>query len=164
MVGSLPVPRPLHNCKSNEVCVWGISVNILFLCIENSARSQMAEGLARDIFGDSALIQSAGVNSSRVHPLAIEVMKEIGIDLSHQWSKTIQEIDLSQVDWIITLCDEEICTYSRLGLHKENWPCPNPTRGVFTANAQLDRFRDIRDFLRKKISELKKKISYDPKS
>jgi arsenate reductase len=93
-------------------------MKILFLCVENSARSQIAEGIAKKIFGNMADIQSAGSNPSKVHPLAIEVMKEHGIDISGQKSKSIDKIDMADIDWVITLCAEEICPY--LGGHASN--------------------------------------------
>ncbi|HEY5960151.1 MAG TPA: arsenate reductase ArsC, partial [Polyangiaceae bacterium] len=77
---------------------------ILFLCVANSARSQLAEGLARMIFGDQLRVQSAGSEPSRVNPYAVEVMQELGVDLSTHHSKSVQTIDPTTVDTVITLC------------------------------------------------------------
>src|SRR5690606_29919357 len=77
---------------------------LLFLCVANSARSQMAEGLARARFGDRFVVQSAGSHPTQVNPWAIEVMAELGIDLVAQRSKSVDEIDPATVDTVVTLC------------------------------------------------------------
>ena len=133
-------------------------MKILFLCVENSARSQMAEGIARKIFGNTADIQSAGSNPSRVHPLAVEVMKEQGVDISQQWSKSIDSIHMGDIDLVITLCAEEICPYLGGNIQRQHWPFPNPTPAAFSRAEQIERFRTIRDQLTQKILELKKTI------
>ncbi len=133
-------------------------MKILFLCVENSARSQMAEGIARKIFGNTADIQSAGSNPSRVHPLAIQVMKEQGVDISQQWSKSIDSINTADIDWIITLCAEEVCPYLGGKVQKQHWPFPNPTHSASSAEEQLERFRAIRDELTRKILEFQRTI------
>src|ERR1041384_1930314 len=83
--------------------------SLLFLCVANSARSQIAEGLARQRFGDRVTIQSAGSRPSSVNPCAIEVMREVGIDLALHTSKSVDTIDPSGVDVVITLCAEAVC-------------------------------------------------------
>lgn len=82
---------------------------ILFLCVANSARSQMAGGLARQLLGSGAEVMSAGSSPSTVNPYAIEVMAEIGIDISGHRSKLVDEIDLNGINLIVTLCTEEVC-------------------------------------------------------
>ena len=88
-------------------------MNILFLCVGNSARSQIAEGLAKSMMGSEHNIQSAGSQpSGSVHQNAISTMKEIGIDISNYESKSLEDIDkdfMNDVDYIITLCAEEFC-------------------------------------------------------
>ena len=88
-------------------------MNILFLCVGNSARSQIAEGLAKSMMSVNHSIQSAGSQPSGiVHPCAIKTMNEIGIDISNHESKSINDIDqefLESVDCVITLCAEEVC-------------------------------------------------------
>jgi len=88
-------------------------MHILFLCVANSARSQMAEGLAKEILGDGHDIQSAGsIPSGEVHPNAIIAMDEIGIDIRNQFSKSIDDLDkdfIDNLDFAITLCAEEVC-------------------------------------------------------
>lgn len=82
---------------------------MLFLCVANSARSQMAEGLARKLFGSRISVQSAGSEPSKVNPYAIEVTREVGVDLSAHSSKSVQTIDAASVGTVITLCAEEVC-------------------------------------------------------
>jgi arsenate reductase (thioredoxin) len=83
--------------------------NILFLCIANSARSQMAEGLARHVLHGRAIARSAGSAPRALNPYAIEVMGEVGIDISWHRTKAIGSIDLAELDLVITLCAEEVC-------------------------------------------------------
>lgn len=88
-------------------------MKILFLCVANSARSQIAEGLAKELFGARAEIESAGsMPSGKVQPWAVEVLKEDGIDISRNFSKSFEHISPKFVvglDYVITLCAEEIC-------------------------------------------------------
>ncbi len=103
--------------------------SVLFLCVANSARSQMAEGLARELFGDAVRVQSAGSRPSRVNPLAIEVMSEIGIDLSGHQSKSVDTIDPTSVELLITLCAEEVCPVFLSRAPRLHWPLRDPDRG-----------------------------------
>ncbi len=123
----------------------------------------MAEGIAKKIFGNLADIQSAGSNPSRVHPLAIEVMKEKGMDISQQKSKSIESIDTADMDWAITLCAEEICPYLGGRAQKQHWPFPNPTDGIFSKEEQLKKFRMIRDQLTQKIEAFKRSLEIKDK-
>ena len=101
-------------------------MKILFLCVANSARSQMAEGLARSLFDPGISVASAGSAPSRVNPFAIRAMLNAGIDISHQRSKTIDEALTPDVDLIITLCAEEVCPVVPGKTKKEHWPLPDP--------------------------------------
>lgn len=98
---------------------------ILFLCVANSARSQMGEGLARRLF-PGLRIQSAGSRPSRVNPYAIEVLAEWGIDASTHTSKSVQDIDPATVDLVITLCAEEVCPAFLGKAERLHWPIPDP--------------------------------------
>ena len=100
--------------------------SMLFLCVANSARSQMAEGLARMLFGDEVRVQSAGSEPSTVNPYAIEVMKELGVDLGAHRSKSVQTIDPTTVDTVITLCAEEVCPVFLAKARRLHWPIPDP--------------------------------------
>ncbi len=99
---------------------------VLFLCVANSARSQMAEGIARARAGDRLSIQSAGSAPSRVHPVAVQALAEIGIDASAQRSKSVDEIDRTTVDTVITLCAEEVCPLFLGAARRLHWPLPDP--------------------------------------
>lgn len=130
--------------------------NVLFLCLANSARSQMAEGLARQILGPTARIQSAGSDPTALNPLATEVMVEIGIDISHQESKTVEDIDLEPLDLIVTLCAEEICPEVPDRVERLHWPIPDPATAdaALSHSEELERFRSTRDAIKKRIENL----------
>ena len=129
-----------------------MSRGLLFLCVANSARSQMAEGLARALFGDRATVQSAGSAPSQVNPYAIEVMGELGIDLSTHRSKSVQTIDPATVDTVITLCAEEVCPVFLGAAERLHWPIPDPASPTpLPRDEMLARFRTARDTLRDKL-------------
>jgi arsenate reductase len=113
--------------------------SVLFLCVANSARSQMAEGLARARFGDRVRIQSAGSQPSRVNPFAIEVMAERGISLDGHASKSVETIDPSTVDTVITLCAEEVCPVFLGNARRLHWPIEDPAPPLVGEAPHLDR-------------------------
>ena len=131
-------------------------MKVLFLCVANSARSQMAEGLARAILPPSVEVASAGSYRSRVHPYAVQALAEIGIDIRHHQSKNVDELPPSfheTVDYVITLCAEEVCPaylYKATHLH---WPLPDPSSLGVTADSQLEGFRRVRDAITAKLRE-----------
>jgi arsenate reductase (thioredoxin) len=127
--------------------------HILFLCVANSARSQMAEGLARSMYGSSAVVASAGSKPSRVNPYAIDVMKEAGIDLSSHASKSVDDIDPADVDVVITLCAEEVCPVFLGTVKRVHWPIPDPASNDPSLDREemLARFRTARDTIRSKL-------------
>lgn len=130
-------------------------MKILFMCVANSARSQMAEGLARQLLGARAEIQSAGSNPTRVNPFAIKAMQEIGVDLTNHYSKTADQLSprfLADLDYVITLCAEEVCPIlpSRTA-QKLHWPHPDPAGHVGTDEEQLELFRSVRDQIKERI-------------
>src|SRR5690606_9347691 len=102
--------------------------SILFLCVANSARSQMAEGLARQRFGHAVRVQSAGSAPSRVNPFAIRAMAELGVDLGTHSSKSVETIDPESVDLVITLCAEEVCPVFLSRAPRLHWPLEDPDR------------------------------------
>jgi len=122
-----------------------VTGGLLFLCVANSARSQMAEGIARQMIGDRLRIQSAGSAPSRVNPLAVQALAEIGIDASAQRSKSVDEIDRATVDTVITLCAEEVCPLWLGDARRLHWPHPDP-------GASLESFRAVRVELRTRIA------------
>ncbi|QDG52202.1 hypothetical protein FIV42_16070 [Persicimonas caeni] len=130
--------------------------SILFLCVANSARSQMAEGLARDLFGDEVRVQSAGSNPSRVNPWAIEAMGEVGISLDGQASTSVDDVDPASVDTVITLCAEEVCPAFLSDAERYHWPIDDPDSddpGVGDEE-MLARFRQARDKIKMRLEIL----------
>ncbi len=129
--------------------------SVLFLCVANSARSQMAEGLARKRFGDTMRVQSAGSEPSQVNPYAVEVMREVGVDLSTHHSKSVDTIDPASVDTVITLCAEEVCPVFLGKATRLHWPLPDPaSKTPLPREELLARFRAARDRLSSLIERL----------
>lgn len=130
--------------------------NILFLCTGNSCRSQMAEGLAREILPKNWNIYSAGTMASSVHPLTIAVMKEIGIDISKQYSKNISTIPMDKIDHVVTLCGNarDMCPIFPKKVSQEHWPIDDPISCSKEAFV-LDAFRRVRDDIRERIEKLR---------
>jgi arsenate reductase (thioredoxin) len=128
---------------------------ILFMCVANSARSQMAEGLARSILGDRIPVMSAGSEPSHVNPYAIEVMGELGIGLSTHHSKSVQTVDPRTVDTVITLCAEEVCPVFFGKAKRLHWPFPDPASKdpSIEREEMLRRFRTARDAIKGKLED-----------
>ncbi|HEY9537312.1 MAG TPA: arsenate reductase ArsC [Kiloniellaceae bacterium] len=126
---------------------------ILFLCVANSARSQMAEGLTRQILGDRATVMSAGSAPSRVNPYAVEAMAEIGIDISGQRSKPVDDIDPAGVDLVVTLCAEEVCPLLPGRVQRLHWPIDDPASSdpALTPEDLRARFRAARDQIKARL-------------
>jgi protein-tyrosine-phosphatase/N-acetylglutamate synthase-like GNAT family acetyltransferase len=124
--------------------------SVLFLCVANSARSQMAEGLARTLFGGLVRVQSAGSAPTRINPHAIAALQEIGIDITGQHSKSVDAIDPASVDAVITLCAEEVCPVWPGAFARIHWPLADPASNEANASAATvaARFRVARDELR----------------
>jgi arsenate reductase len=101
-------------------------MKILFLCVANSARSQMAEGLARHLFGPAADIQSAGSAPTKPNPYAIEAMRDRGIDITAHTSKSFASLDAAAFDYVVTLCAEEICPWLPGKTQRLHWPIDDP--------------------------------------
>ncbi len=127
---------------------------LLFLCVANSARSQMAEGLARARFGDAVNVQSAGSQPSRVNPLAIRAMAEIGINITGQISKSVETIDPASVNTVVTLCAEEVCPVFLGNARKLHWPLSDPAAVEGTEDERLARFREVLNEIRRRLPEL----------
>jgi arsenate reductase (thioredoxin) len=126
--------------------------SILFLCVANSARSQMAEGLARARVGDRVRVQSAGSTPTRVNPAAVAAMREVGIDISAQSSKAVAALDLAGVDTVVTLCAEEVCPVVPGNVRRLHWPLPDPAAAPEEARPQ--QFREVRDAIAAHIERL----------
>ncbi len=136
-------------------------MKILFMCVANSARSQLAEGLAKKVFSD-AEIESAGSHPGKLSPYAAAVMKEIGIDISAHHSKTVDDLSsqfLEGLDYVITLCAEEVCPVLLSKAKKLHWPHPDPATKKPLPEAQiLERFRKARDDIHKRLKAFKEEL------
>lgn len=132
-------------------------MNILFLCVANSARSQMAEGLARNLLGDQATVKSAGSAPSQLNPYAIEAMAEVGIDISGHRSKSVDEIDPGSIDLVVTLCAEEVCPVLPGRVRRLHWPIADPasTDPSVTPEDFRARFLTARDQIKARLEILK---------
>ena len=120
---------------------------ILFLCVANSARSQMAEGIARSLAPAEVVVSSAGSFPAPIRPQAVQVLKEIGIDISGHRPKGLGDIDAGAVEAVVTLCDEEVCPVFLGKAHRFHWGLPDPAAVTGTEDARLNAFRSVRDEL-----------------
>lgn len=135
-------------------------MNILFMCVANSARSQMAEGIAKSILGNKHNIQSAGSEpSGAVHPNAVLALSEINLDATNHYSKSIDQLDSSFVDnldFVITLCAEEVCPILPSNASKLHWFNKDPADETLDEKGLIDAFNLTRDNLIKMIEEFKR--------
>jgi len=129
---------------------------VLFLCSHNSARSQMAEGFLRAIAPDRFVVESAGTRATRVHPLAIAAMAEVGVDISRQRSKTVDDVGEGW-DVVVTVCDAHCPVPPRSGM-KLSWRFPDPSQARGTDEEKLEAFRRVRDGIRSRVSTLAARI------
>lgn len=124
-------------------------MNILFLCVANSARSQMAEGLAKSMLGSEHNIQSAGsIPSGEVHPHAVIAMDEIGIDIRDQYSKSTDDLDknfIDSLDFAITLCAEEVCPVLPTSAKNLHWMNEDPANNNYSKHQLKSSFSKTRN-------------------
>lgn len=127
---------------------------VLFLCTHNSARSQMAEGLLRALGGDRFEVFSAGTEETRVRPLAIRAMDDLGIDIRQQESKTLDRYLNESFDAVITVCDQanEACPVFLGAKNRLHWSFPDPSQATGSEEEQLEVYRDVRDAIRARIA------------
>lgn len=130
---------------------------LIFLCVANAARSQMAEGLARARAPSGWTVHSAGSHPGTLHPLAVQVMSEIGIDIRHHRSKGLDSVPLDTADVMVTLCAEEVCPVTPRVPVRLHWPLPDPAAVLGSAEARLRAFRHVRDEIAKQLDELWKR-------
>ena len=121
---------------------------VLFLCVANSSRSQMAEGLAKAIAPAGIEIESAGSEPTTLNPLADRAMREVGIDISGQRSKSVDDIDPARVGTVITLCAEEVCPAFLGDAERHHMPFSDPAAATGSEEERLDAFRRVRDEIR----------------
>ena len=133
-------------------------MKILFMCVANSARSQMAEGLARKLL-KNVEIASAGSVPQFVHPMAQKALAELGIDTLRHSSKSWEQLPQDfreNLNYVITLCAEEVCPIAVTQATRLHWPMPDPAAAE--PGEQLQRFRQVRDEIQLKIEELAKSL------
>jgi arsenate reductase (thioredoxin) len=126
---------------------------VLFLCTHNSARSQMAEGLLRHLAGDRFEAMSAGTEATHVRPLAIRAMEELGVDISHQESKTLDRYLHERLDYVITVCDDanEACPFFPGAANRLHWSFEDPSKATGSEEERLVVFRRVRDGIRDRM-------------
>ena len=125
---------------------------VLFLCTTNSCRSQMAEGLLKEIGPNGFEVWSAGAQATSVHPLAIRVMTEAGVDISKQRSKSVSQFQGEEFDYVITLCGDsakDACpAFIGRAKYKLHWDFPDPADATGSEQERLEVFRKVRDQIR----------------
>jgi arsenate reductase (thioredoxin) len=126
---------------------------VLFLCTHNSARSQMAEGLLRDLAGDQFEVMSAGTEATHVRPLAIRALDEIGVDISGQESKSLERYLDEPIDYVITVCDDanEACPFFPGAQNRLHWSFEDPSRAEGSDEERLAVFRRVRDGIKDRV-------------
>lgn len=136
--------------------------NIMFLCTGNSCRSQMAEGLCRAIWGSEFKVYSAGTKKHGMNERAVQVMKEIGIDISNQYSKTTEELPNIHFDYVFTVCDSahENCPYypGTMIKHVGFRDPPSLTKKMTNEEEILSVYRSVRDEIKEFMKNLKSHI------
>ena len=127
---------------------------VLFLCTHNSARSQMAEGLLRSLAGDRFEVASAGTQATRVHPLAIQAMAEVGVDLRGHASKVVDQYLEQPWDYVITVCDaaNEACPVFPTKSSRLHWSFEDPSQASGTEHERLEVFRKVRDQIKRQLT------------
>ncbi len=125
---------------------------VLFLCSHNAARSQMAEGFLRSYAADRFIVESAGTKATTIHPLAVRAMREVGIDISLQRSKSVDDVGEGW-DVVVTVCDANCPIPPRSGL-KLRWSFPDPALAGGDDEERLAAFRTVRDGIQKRVRSL----------
>ena len=128
---------------------------VLFICTHNSARSQMAEGLLRHLGNERFEVFSAGTEATVVRPMAIRAMAELGIDISHQQSKTLDRYLNEPFDNVITVCDTaaEACPVFPGAARRRHWSFEDPSKATGSESEQLAVYRRVRDEIRARIED-----------
>ncbi len=128
--------------------------HLLFLCVANSARSQMAEAIARSVAPEGVTVYSAGSQPGRVNPYALRALAEIGLGASQQRSKGVDDVPLDLIDTVVTLCAEEVCPTFPRRAPRQDWGLPDPAAVDGSDGERLRAFRAARDELRHRIDAL----------
>ncbi|RRK09297.1 arsenate reductase (thioredoxin) [Lactiplantibacillus garii] len=133
---------------------------IYFLCTGNSCRSQMAEGFARQLLGTGWQVASAGIETHGVNPLAVQVMQEVGVDMSAQTSKLIDSNYLNRCNLVVTLCGDarDRCPVTPSRVRRLHWPLPDPAQATGTTAERLAAFRTVRDQIKQNVTALVREL------
>ena len=129
---------------------------VLFVCVHNSARSQMAEALLNQMCGEVFEAESAGLEPGTLNPLAVEVLREIGIDIVGKETRAVSDVIGERFDYVITVCDEssaEQCPLFPGGTTRLHWSLPDPSKFQGSWEEQLKQTRKVRDEIESKIEE-----------
>ena len=131
---------------------------VLFICVHNSARSQMAEAFLKQMAGDRFDVESAGLKPGKLNPVAVEVMKEVGIDISQNKTKSVFDLckQGKRYDYVITVCDESqagSCPVFPGGGQKLHWSFDDPASFEGIDREKLEKTSRVRDEIRQKIGE-----------
>ena len=138
-------------------------MRVLFLCVHNSARSQMAEGLLRSMGGGAVDVKSAGLQAGGLRPEAVAVMHELGLDISAQRSKSIEELADEHFDIVVTTCEEakEACPFFPGARETLHWDLPDPSAVPGDEPTRLAAFREVRDELWAYVADLIRLLERD---
>ena len=130
---------------------------LIFICTANSCRSQMAEGLLKEMASDFFDVFSAGSHPSIVNPMSIEVMKEVGIDISSHRSEPISKYLNFGIDIVVTVCDNarETCPTFPVSVQRLHWSIEDPAKKI----ENIEDFRNARDDIKKRVMKLKNELS-----
>jgi len=144
----------------------GAALRVAFLCTGNACRSQMAEGFARAIGKGRILAHSAGLMAAGVHPRAIAVMREVGIDISAHRSKEIDPVLLRTMDVVVTLCNNaaEACPRTPPGVRRIHWPIKDPVGARGSEEEVMAEFRRARDEIALKIQEFLRDVAAEERA
>jgi arsenate reductase len=136
-------------------------VNILFLCAGNFYRSQIAEGWARHLGSDFLQVQSAGIEVHGVNPSAIDVMRDVGVDISRQESTRLTDQMLAAADYLVTVCGhaDENCPVLPQRMLKVHWPLNDPAKATGSEGEVLAVFRESREVIRHRVADLIQRLS-----
>jgi arsenate reductase len=129
--------------------------SILFICVHNSARSQMAEGIFRYYYGEKCNVYSAGSDPRGIHPVSVQVMAEIGIDISKHKSKSLEGFKGQEMDYVVTVCGDgqDICPFFAGGKKYIHHPFEDPSAFEGTKQDKIEQFKEVRDELKRWLEQ-----------
>ena len=139
--------------------------SVLFVCIHNSARSQMAEAFLNQICREQFEAHSAGLEPGRLNPVVVQVMKEIGMDISANKTKAVSDFLERQFDYVVTVCDEtsaERCPVFPGNTRRLHWGFPDPSAFQGSPDLRLMRTREVRDAIKSKVEEWCQEVCVAP--